>query len=467
MSTGPTLILDVSNAVDWVGPPVGMIRVVQELAWAAVADRPEIQLAVFRPAVSTYRPVARDWADRVLSGSASVAFPIVRPTRGWRSRVPSGGEIMLRLERLRLSTTHPAVAMAVDCLERVAALVPHDEFCLLASDGKRFDYVPVDLALGDPLPLKSGDTIILTHYNQAPAVAGRLKAAHGVRYVAFCHDMIPARHPEFFMAEDAAGFCAYWRGMLRVADRVIAVSQYTLNELTEWAADQNIPMPPAEVVQLASIARPYSVRGRNILPCGLKASRYALMVGTIEPRKGHQLLIDIWRELLREGLPQRHSFCLVFVGRDGWKTDHLKPQIAQLSVGGSLVHLSDISDQMLHDLYDSAAFCLLPSLAEGFGLPLIEAFSHGKTIITSTGGALPEVAGDYAPCLDPNDVSAWRRMIANWIADPSLPRVFEERIRKSFRRPQWRTVAQNIWKVAERAARRAPAGAQPETGARP
>ena len=69
-------------------------------------------------------------------------------------------------------------------------------------------------------------------------------------------------------------------------------------------------------------------------------------------------------------------------------------------------------------LYRNAAFCVFHLLLRSFGLPIIEAFSHGKAMIASTGGALPEVAGEYAPCLDPADTNSWREMISNWIAAP-------------------------------------------------
>ena len=88
---------------------------------------------------------------------------------------------------------------------------------------------------------------------------------------------------------------------------------------------------------------------------------------------------------------------------------------AQMALGG---HHSP-EDSGIAALYRGAAFCLYPSRYEGYGLPVVEAFSYGKAVLASTGGALPEVVDGFSPCLDPLDAEAWRRMLRTWIEDPS------------------------------------------------
>ncbi len=82
-----------------------------------------------------------------------------------------------------------------------------------------------------------------------------------------------------------------------------------------------------------------------------------------------------------------------------------------------------------------AAFCVYPSLYEGFGLPVIEAFSLGKAVIASSGGALPETVGRFAPCLDPNDEDAWFETLKQWIEDPAIRERHETIIRAEFSWP--------------------------------
>ena len=143
-------------------------------------------------------------------------------------------------------------------------------------------------------------------------------------------------------------------------------------------------------------------------------------------------------KLIDAGVPQRACFKLVFAGRKGWMIDDLMGDLRRdPRIAGTLEVFTDADDQKVTALYRNAAFCLYPSRYEGYGLPVIEAFHHGKAVLASTGGAVPELVGDFSPCLDPDDGEAWRRMLQTWIEDPPARAVYEERIRTSFRHPGW------------------------------
>ena len=172
------------------------------------------------------------------------------------------------------------------------------------------------------------------------------------------------------------------------------------------------------------------------LPDALKAGRYALFVSTIEPRKNHALLHRIWRRLLDAGIPQRHDFQLVFVGRPGWGTEALLQQFAEDTRGDcNFQYLPNAGDGLLKRLYRDAAFCLYPSLYEGFGLPIIEAFAHGRAVIASNAGSIPEVVQDLSPSLDPGDEEAWHRTMRQWIEDPAVVAVLRDEDRGTVRSP--------------------------------
>ena len=117
-------------------------------------------------------------------------------------------------------------------------------------------------------------------------------------------------------------------------------------------------------------------------------------------------------------------------------------------IAGTLEVFTDADDAKVAALYRDAAFCLYPSRYEGYGLPVVEAFQHGKAVLASTGGAVPEVVGDFSPCLDPADGEAWRRMLQTWIEDPAARAVYEERIRTSFRHPDWDESARAFFALA-------------------
>ena len=184
------------------------------------------------------------------------------------------------------------------------------------------------------------------------------------------------------------------------------------------------------------------------LPAGLAKGRFILFVATIEPRKGHDMILDVWRRLLEKGVPQRLGFTLVLVGQRGWKVDELMHQLGDPAFTGNVLHLSATDDGSLAALYRDAAFCLLPSLYEGFGMPVIEAFARGKAIIASNAGALPEVVGSLSPCLPPADGAAWLAMLEQWIGDERAYAPYEAAIRASFKPVCWDRAAAEIFAAA-------------------
>jgi glycosyltransferase involved in cell wall biosynthesis len=166
------------------------------------------------------------------------------------------------------------------------------------------------------------------------------------------------------------------------------------------------------------------------------------MVSTIEPRKGHRLLYDVWRRLVAEGVPQARGFKLVFVGRPGWLVEDLLAAIrSDPNTAGQIILIHDADDDLLNTLYRDAAFCVYPSAYEGYGLPVIEALAHGKAVLASAAGALPELAGRFSPCLDPADEHAWYDMMKEWIECPQARETYERTIREQFRHPNWSEAA--------------------------
>ena len=157
------------------------------------------------------------------------------------------------------------------------------------------------------------------------------------------------------------------------------------------------------------------------------------------------------KRLAREfGLPRREgdlNFQLRkqkvgIAGRPGWMVDDLLAEIRDdPQTSGTILMIHHADDDALSALYDGAAFCLYPSVYEGYGLPIIEAFAHGKAVLASAGGALPELVEGFSPCLDPADEQVWYETLRQWIQSPQARAAYERAIRERFRHPTWSEAA--------------------------
>jgi glycosyltransferase involved in cell wall biosynthesis len=295
------------------------------------------------------------------------------------------------------------------------------------------------MALDRPVDLTAGATLVCsgagwTHTDIA-AIA-ELKQRVGFRFVLFCFDIIPLMFPQYYTPPDVEAQRDYCERAFPAADLVVFSSRAIEADVHAYCGARGLALGATVVCALGARIRAPAVAVP--LPAGLEAGRYALLVSTIEPRKGHRLIYDAWIKLIEAGVPQRARFKLVFVGRVGWMVDDLLRDLrGDPRIAGTLAVLTDADDAKVAALYRGAAFCVYPSHYEGYGLPAVEAFHYGKAVLASTGGAVPEVVGDFSPCLDPDDGETWRRMLQAWIEDPAARSVYEERIRTSFRHPDW------------------------------
>ena len=151
-------------------------------------------------------------------------------------------------------------------------------------------------------------------------------------------------------------------------------------------------------------------------------------------------------------MPQRCGFKLVFVGRRGWMVDDVLELLDRPhAFADTVVHFTGMPDEELWRLYEGAAFCLYASRYEGFGLPLVEAFARGKAVIASRGGSLAEVAGDLAPCLDPDDEDAWTATLQTWIEKPEIAAAHAARVKQCFVPRAWNEVGSEMFRAVSQA----------------
>ena len=198
------------------------------------------------------------------------------------------------------------------------------------------------------------------------------------------HDLVSMRFPETMASWNRAYLRHTLPRVASAADRVIAVSADTANDLERLLRVHHARI---RVVPNGIQARFF---GAPAVPTPV-AAPYILFVGTIEPRKNLPRLVEAYQLLRAAGRAER----LVVVGARGWNDVRVDRTGVEL--------LGRVSDDTLHALYAGASCLVIPSLHEGFGVPVVEAMAAGCPVVAARAGALPEVSGDAAVMIDPMD----------------------------------------------------------------
>jgi glycosyltransferase involved in cell wall biosynthesis len=468
--TAPRIVFDLTTTAMWSGPPVGIVRVERELGRWGLRHLDRLVPAFFDPGTRGFRALGRAVANDLIDQRTAIdTLSFVSPARRGKrktDRIPrplqplamwllqSRRMALQTLERMRLAHPNGRAAKIADTVQR-AIMGEKYRAVMVRPDGSRRAYVTTDMILGPPIELTARDTLVCagsgwTHDDIA-AIA-QAKHRTGFRFVLLCYDIIPLMFPQFYRATDVAIHRDYCHVALPLADLVVFNSNAVAKDVRAYCEANGLALGNTTVSALGADIRPAAAAPAP-LPAGLEPDRYALLVSTIEPRKGHRMIYEAWLELLEAGIPQRTRFKLVFAGRIGWLVEDLVAQLrGDPRLAGTLEILTDADDDEIAALYAHAAFCLYPSQYEGYGLPVIEAFFHGKPVLASTGGAVPEVVGDLSPCLDPNDTAAWLDMLRLWIEKPETRAAYVERIRSSFRCPTWDRSAEAFFALVSQAA---------------
>lgn len=278
---------------------------------------------------------------------------------------------------------------------------------------------------------------------EAPGFAQWLQATRQSP-IYFIHDLIPITHAEYCRAGERAAHERRLQVMLQGRSGLISNSQSTLDLLGSWARAQGLPMPPAVVASLA----PAQLR----LPAGAPPpidAPYFVVLGTIEPRKNHLLLLNLWRELVEHhGSAAPH---LVLIGRRGWECENVVDMLERCDALRDHVHeVPDCPDASLAQYLQHARALLFPSFAEGFGMPLVEALLMGTPVVASTLPVFREIAGPVPDYLSPLDGPGWMQAVRDYAASPSPRRDAQLQRMQGFRVPTWDAHFAQVEQLLER-----------------
>ncbi|WP_235450429.1 glycosyltransferase family 4 protein [Komagataeibacter europaeus] len=222
------------------------------------------------------------------------------------------------------------------------------------------------------------------------------------------HDLIPIEFPEYARPGEPERHARRMAAVARLAAGVIVPARAVARSLAPYLqgrpAERHVHAVPH------GLHLHLSGQGSGTLRLPRDGRPYFVCLGTIEPRKNHLLLLNLWRRMVEETGARGPR--LILVGRRGWENENVLDMLERCpALQGNVLEYNDLSDPEVVTLLRESAGLLFPSFAEGFGLPLAEALVLGVPVICSDIPVFYEVAGCNAVYLDPTDGPAWRAAI--------------------------------------------------------
>jgi glycosyltransferase involved in cell wall biosynthesis len=264
------------------------------------------------------------------------------------------------------------------------------------------------------------------------------------RPVFMVHDLIPLTHPEYCRPGEREKHAARLRNLLAMGAGLLTNSDDTADALRAFAQANGLRLPPLQPAALAPATLRLPAAAQPPLP-----HPYFVVLGTIEPRKNHWLLLHLWRDLVAQLGPRAPH--LVVIGQRGWECENVVDMLERCDALHGYVHeLAGCSDETLAGYLAHARALLFPSFAEGYGMPLVEALMLGTPGIASDLAVFREFAGAIPEYLDPLDGPAWMQAVRDY-AQPDSPRRAAQLQRMSdFVTPTWDRHFERVEALLER-----------------
>ncbi len=265
------------------------------------------------------------------------------------------------------------------------------------------------------------------------------------RKVMTIHDLTFLKYPQY-STTIVQGYLERIKRCLQWTDLIITFSENTKQDILEY-----LRVKPEKIKITYEASRYSSNEIKTDKIEQLKQSinydfyiPYLLFVSTLEPRKNIVALIDAFDYLKKQ---HKIPHNLILIGQKGWKYQSIFEAIEKSKYQESIYHLNYLSDEILALFYNQTDVFVYPSFYEGFGLPVLEAMTLGSPVITSNTSSLPEVAGDAALLINPNDTLELAEAILKVISDSQLR---EKLIKKGQERSKlfsWKKTAKETFKA--------------------
>lgn len=260
--------------------------------------------------------------------------------------------------------------------------------------------------------------------------------------------------PELFTSRDRFQLGLWGSYSAKNAAKIITISEASKNDIMKFYGipDERIVVTPlgiredlgyrTEDVSMETLKEKYKIN-----------KPYILFVGTLQPRKNIERLIEAFSKL-RTVNSELSNHQLVIVGKRGWLYEPILAAPEKYGVTDSVKFLDSVTDEDISAFYKNAECFVLPSLYEGFGLPVLEAMQYDCPVITSNISSLPEAGGDAAVYCDPESVDDIAQQIKKVLSDSALREDMVKKGREQVKKFSWEKTAKQTLSVLEQVARK-------------
>lgn len=264
------------------------------------------------------------------------------------------------------------------------------------------------------------------------------------------HDIISILFPENIPFASRMFYSKWMPYSYRKAREIITISDSTKRDIQKVL---KIPAQKISVIPLAvdqkfntnvSQDKVKKVKQKYSLP-----DDYLLHLGTIEPRKNLEFLIDVFHEALKDD--KNKNLHLVITGKKGWYYEGLFEKVERLNLKEKVIFTGYLEEEDKPALYKGARIFTFPSLYEGFGLPPLEAMATGAPVISSNTSSMPEVIGDAGILISPKDKNAWVKAITRVNSNDALRKEMAEKNKAQVNKFSWDLTAKRTIEVYNRA----------------
>lgn len=268
-----------------------------------------------------------------------------------------------------------------------------------------------------------------------------LKLAANLNITLLVHDIIQLTARHLYPADATATFESNLAEMVASVDSFLAYSDATIRDLSGYLSEQGVYFKPIHKFRLGDMRSEEDLHGTEVLKTSelcrsLEKKDFVIYVSSLDLRKNHVLLINVWRRLIQQRgnkAPQ-----LLLIGRSMWQGEQILDMVrAEPALSSKVQFLQDVCDEELHWLYRNCKFTVYPSLIEGWGLPVAESLANGKVCLASNSTSTAEIAPELTELLDPYDFKAWVDKVGFLIDNPASLTAREKQIRDQFTFIEW------------------------------